>query len=260
MAIRNVNTEFWSDPKITDEFTHYDKYFWLFLLTTRYGNLSGCFELSMKQMQYDLGLPVEKVKELITRFIGYELIDYDENTNEILLINYHKHNWSKSPKFICSVEKYANKIKNEYFKDYIFNVLTKNGEEIGYGYGMDTVSIPYKVKDKDKDNNIIVKNIKDKDKTKTKDKELINNRIIKQPYGEFGNVLLTNDEYQALRDLFTEHFRKYIIDLDLYIGSSGKKYKSHYAVIRQWLNRDNIDPEKLECVTLGKKPKGEENE
>ena len=56
----------------------------------------------------------------------------------------------------------------------------------------------------------------------------------KKQYGECANVLLTEEEYQKVKD----QGLSYLIDeLSLYIAGSGKKYKSHYAVIRQWANR-----------------------
>ena len=56
----------------------------------------------------------------------------------------------------------------------------------------------------------------------------------KKQYGECANVLLTEEEYQKVKD----QGLGYLIDeLSLYIAGSGKKYKSHYAVIRQWANR-----------------------
>ena len=30
MPIRSIDTELWNDPKITDDFTPEDKYFWLY--------------------------------------------------------------------------------------------------------------------------------------------------------------------------------------------------------------------------------------
>ena len=67
----------------------------------------------------------------------------------------------------------------------------------------------------------------------------INNNIIpskeKKPYGELNNVMLTDEEYQKLKDRNLIHM---INDLSFYLSSKGKKYKSHYATICQWANKD----------------------
>lgn len=56
----------------------------------------------------------------------------------------------------------------------------------------------------------------------------------KRPYGECANVLLTDDEYKKITD---EGLTGLIEELSLYIASKGDKYRSHYAVIKQWANR-----------------------
>lgn len=98
------------------------------------------------------------------------------------------------------------------------------------------------------DNSISSNNsIKDVKKKETKKKA-----PTKNAYGELKRVLLTEKEYEKLKDLFPKHYEKYIQNLDYYVESTNRRYKSHYAVIRQWLNRDGIkEEEKLEWVKLG---------
>lgn len=62
-------------------------------------------------------------------------------------------------------------------------------------------------------------------------------RAPKHKYGEYKNVLLTDEELQKLKTEFSD-CEKYIERLSGYIASSGKKYKSHYATIRNWMRRD----------------------
>lgn len=57
---------------------------------------------------------------------------------------------------------------------------------------------------------------------------------IKRLYGECQNVLLSDDEYKKIQD---QGLTNLIDELSFYIAGSGKQYKSHYAVIRQWANR-----------------------
>lgn len=54
----------------------------------------------------------------------------------------------------------------------------------------------------------------------------------KKPYGEFGRVRLTDDEYAKLVDKHgATKVEKGIGILDAYIESKGKRYNSHYAVM-----------------------------
>lgn len=60
------------------------------------------------------------------------------------------------------------------------------------------------------------------------------NTNIKKTYGECANVYLTDEEYSKIKD---DGLTGLIEELSLYIASKGDKYRSHYAVIRQWANR-----------------------
>ena len=69
---------------------------------------------------------------------------------------------------------------------------------------------------------------------------------IKKTYGECENVLLSDDEYEKIK---AKGLANLIDELSLYIEGSGKKYKSHYAVIRQWGNRrEKEKQEKKESI------------
>lgn len=70
---------------------------------------------------------------------------------------------------------------------------------------------------------------------------------IKKTYGECENVLLSDDEYEKIK---AKGLTNLIDELSLYIEGSGKKYKSHYAVLRQWGNRrEKEKQEKKETIT-----------
>ena len=58
----------------------------------------------------------------------------------------------------------------------------------------------------------------------------------KTKYGEYENVLLSDDEYGKLyEELGEDLLKKCITKLDSYIASKGTKYKSHYATIKNWV-------------------------
>ena len=60
----------------------------------------------------------------------------------------------------------------------------------------------------------------------------------KRPHGEFGNVMLTDDELAKLQEKTPDAW-ELITELDQYIESQGKtkKYKSHYATLLNWSRR-----------------------
>jgi hypothetical protein len=61
---------------------------------------------------------------------------------------------------------------------------------------------------------------------------------VKAAYGEFGNVMLTDDEFAKLLEK-CQDADSLITELDQYIESQGKtkKYKSHYATLLNWSRR-----------------------
>jgi len=72
--------------------------------------------------------------------------------------------------------------------------------------------------------------------TKLKDTLLKDN---KKTYSEF--VKLTLQQYEKLINDYEEPIIKdYIVRLNNYIGSKGKRYKSHYHTILNWMRRDNV--------------------
>ncbi len=58
-------------------------------------------------------------------------------------------------------------------------------------------------------------------------------------YGEFENVKLSHDEYKKLISKYSQvKTNDYIERLSGHIESKGKRYKSHYATILNWIRRD----------------------
>ena len=171
MPNRNVSTEVWNDPKFTDDFTAEDKYFWLFLLTSKYGNLSGCFEITYKQIARDMGYSKETAQNLIYRFAEvHRMITYDNDTNELLIHNWYKYNWTKSPKMETVIYKFINKVKSDFLRNMLIEMYEnyKSGDRvsIGYQYPSNTIpntkSIPITVIDnKDKELKEVIKHIVD---------------------------------------------------------------------------------------------------
>lgn len=64
-----------------------------------------------------------------------------------------------------------------------------------------------------------------------------NNKNIKHKYGEYKNVLLTDEEMEKLKAEYPDYEER-IERLSSYVASTGKSYKSHYATIRNWARKD----------------------
>ena len=84
-----------------------------------------------------------------------------------------------------------------------------------------------------------------------KENKNIKEENIKKKYLDF--VLLSDEEYWKLLNIFwKERLDKEIQKLNNYIGSSWKKYKSHYFTIRQWNQEfiQELEKRKKETETI----------
>ena len=145
---RTINQSFWTDSKVDDDFTPEDKYFMLYLLTNPHTQMIGCYEISMKQMERETGYNEDTVKRLIHRLQdSHKVIKFDFNTKEVLIVNYWKYNWNKSPAVLTALKNKINDIKSEEFKHFIIekmnNLYGADKVCIPYGDGIDTLPTPY---------------------------------------------------------------------------------------------------------------------
>ena len=95
--------------------------------------------------------------------------------------------------------------------------------------------------------------IRDKsiDIDKEKDSVLDKPKQTKHKYGEYHHVLLDDNQYEHLKELYGDDLEGHIKILDEYLETSGKKFKNHSLVIQKWVHdryeRDkHLSPPKLD--------------
>lgn len=76
--------------------------------------------------------------------------------------------------------------------------------------------------------NLSTNNLSNKDRSKP----------IRHQYGEYSNVLLTDDDLEKLKSEFPSDWSERIDRLSSYMESTGKHYKNHLATIRNWARND----------------------
>ena len=67
---------------------------------------------------------------------------------------------------------------------------------------------------------------------------LSNPKPKKNIYGANNNVLLTDEEFEKLKNKFPDYQTR-IDDLSFYLSSKGAKYESHYMTILSWARKEN---------------------
>lgn len=75
-------------------------------------------------------------------------------------------------------------------------------------------------------------------KESKKVKKVKNNIYIRPHAGEFENVKLTKEELDKLQVSYSDCYEEYIEKLSSYLAQTGKRYKSHYATLLNWIRRD----------------------
>ena len=121
-----------------------------------------------------------------------------------------------------NVENRWNKIHMNTETDTYENTYVQKNDTYGDTYGIHTENVNV-----NKDINLIDNNT--------------NNKLTKHTYGEFNNVLLTDSEYEKVKEL--PCYEKLIDALSMYIASKGNKYKSHYHTLLSWSRRNNVGKE-----------------
>lgn len=148
MAIyRAIQMSFWTDSKIVENFSPAERYFYLYLFTNPHTNLAGCYEISINIMAMEMGYGKDTISGLIDNLENtHNVIRYSRNTKEVLILNWHKYNWTGSEKFRKPLKVEIDGVKNDAFRDYLIRIY--NGEVCEFlddtRTQSDTVSIPYR--------------------------------------------------------------------------------------------------------------------
>lgn len=144
---RLVHTSFWNDPRVVEEMTAEDKYFFLYLLTNESTTQIGIYQITKKQIAFDLGYSPESANALLQRFIEHhKLIRYNAETREIAIKNWGKYNLVRGGKPILDCVK--SELKNvkdatliEWVGESIPNDSIRNVYESFYDTCRDTSTI-----------------------------------------------------------------------------------------------------------------------
>lgn len=176
--------------------------------------------------------PVEEVHNALNIFEQFDMVSVVNNTYTIP-------NWGKHQNLdqLESKKEYMRSYMQEY-REKQKKLTSKTNSKV-YGKVNSKTNVRQADKDididieEDKDNNIYTMSDSDQSETVSKSKN-----PEKHKYGEYKNVLLTNDELSKLKEEFPEDYEKRIENLSSYIASTGKRYKSHYATIRNWAKKE----------------------
>lgn len=173
------------------------------------------FVFGRKKWSEKLGISEQRLRTLIKKLVDEGMIELTSKFNKFSLYrikNYEKYNQQSNQQEIQS------------YQDFEHTSNQHNNQQSTIKQPADNQQLTTKEESKER---------------RKKDKKINNNPPIsplidKTNFGEF--VAMTNDEYQKLVVTYGEEFTKRCVEvLDNYKGANGKKYKSDYRAILNWV-------------------------
>lgn len=133
---RQVHVSFWQDSFVLD-LPPEEKFFYLYLMTNSKTTQCGIYELPLKVVEMETGLSSDRIFQLLYKFVEYKKILFNEETREVMLLNWLKHNKLTSSKVMTCAVKELEEVKH---KPFVYEFLKQCDV---YKYPIDTLSIPY---------------------------------------------------------------------------------------------------------------------
>lgn len=277
MAVyRHIHIDYWQDGFVLD-LTPEEKYFYIYLMTNSKTSQCGIYELPKRIIETETGYNRETVDKLLNRFIDYKKIVYCEETREIFLMNWIKHNKIVSPKVKKCVYEELKKIKsmdmvNLFFKQCEGYGYTLDKSEIKINMGMDRVSIPipevesnfeygYGEKEKEKQKEKEKKEEKEKQKEEKEKEKEVSHSVgrFKKLYEE--NIGLINGVVAEwlieISQTIDYNLFKKAIEIATDRGKCNKGYVS--GIIKQWLDNNIRTYDDLKAYEIGVKNRRDEH-
>ncbi len=256
---RIVDTSFWEDSKVIDKYSVEDKYFLLYLITNPHTTQVGIYKLPKRIISFETGYTVETVNVILERFQNkYFNIIYDNATQEIAVLNSLKYSIVKGGKPVSDlIEKELSTPESDRLIQAVYDKLEpfwirsirpfdssiKKLFEKELKKRDSLININDNDNDNDNDNEESYhesynESYHESSKEKSAPKKS-KPKPTRHKYGNYENVLLTDEQLNTLKNEFPRDWQARIDRLDEYIASTGKSYKNHLATIRMWAKRDN---------------------
>nr|WGD75167.1 conserved phage C-terminal domain-containing protein [Bacillus subtilis] len=195
---RHVRTEFWQDPKVLEEMTPEDRYFYLYLLTNPFTTQIGIYSITKKQMAFDIGYSIESINSLMDRFQNHHrLVVYNSDTREIAIIKWGKYNLNKAGKpMMDCIEKEPQEVKDKTLIELVYPHIPNDAIRESFSrYVNDTYH-----------DTLTSRGQKEKEKEKEKEKYILSSKL---------------DDTSSKNDVIP-----YKLIIDLLNKVSGKNYRS----------------------------------
>ncbi|MFJ5566134.1 DnaD domain protein [Lysinibacillus xylanilyticus] len=209
---RYVYTTFWNDPRVVEEMTAEDKYFFLYLLTNESTTQIGIYQITKKQIAFDMGYSMESVGALLQRFRDHhKLIKYNEETREIAIKNWGKYNLNRGGKPILDcVKSELKEVKDtsliQWVGEGVSNDSVRNVYESYYDTSHDSYNVTQENEESSNDAGSYDTSTISGQKEKEEEKE--NKKEKQTTDSEVGQSLVTEEQLIFLTKFYDENIQR----------------------------------------------------
>jgi len=252
---RMVSTKFWIDEKVIDNYSVEDKYFLLYLMTNPRTSQLGIYKLPKKIASFETGYTREVIEVLIQRFRDdYKNILYNHETQEVSIVNSLKYSIVKGGAPVTTLlKKELGQVESDDLilktYDHMKSWWEKSSREVDgtikqiFEEELEKRNVSKEFNDNVNEND----NEESYPESYPESQKPSKSTKVKKTYGEMGNVKLTDEELDKLKDKFSDDYEDKIDNLSFYLAQGkGKSYKSHYAVICKWAKKDTKNKQQAE--------------
>lgn len=196
-TFRKIHTTFWNDPKVAEELTPEDKYFFLYLLTNQHTTQIGIYPITKRKMAFDLGYSLETVEALLERFIHHhKMVRYNPETRELAIKNWGRYNLNRGGKpMLDCVTAELKEIKDKEMVLYVGESVEHKDIKALYDTYNDTSTMSTQDKEEEKE----------EDKEKDRVRDLFDHYVSK-------NIIQHKKMTAAMRTAIKARLREYTYD------------------------------------------------
>ena len=205
---RQIHPEIWSDPWFL-ELTPNEKLIFIYMFSNDRTSLSGLYEISVKQILFETGVPEQDFIDLIEKCKRDKKIVRDENI--FFVVNLLKRHFSRSSKVITRIKNDVGCIPDCEPKR-VF--MDKYSQLIGYRYPIDTQTH------------------EDEDEVKDKDEDNSPPNFFSQFQAVIGLLLAGDKDFQYLKTLIKDYGEEKILKIAAWLRKKDPDLKSMRNALR----------------------------
>lgn len=118
---KQIKMNFWQNDYITG-LTPVERYFYMYLITNTMTTQCGIYKFNIKLAELETGYSHEIIEKHLKSFEESGKIKISKTSKEIMIVNWFKHNFKGSKKYIADINKELREVKDKEFIKQLYDV------------------------------------------------------------------------------------------------------------------------------------------